>query len=346
MDQPKALDELKIKFSEMSEQVRNLQRKLEESENDHKKQNSYHDACTYGDEAQSPLWYEENAMIINKYLNRVGRNLSSQAISTCQKYAQKDINTFDGTITLGDMTFIAIFIEMLKPKKIYEIGVASGFSSAFLLNLGLELDLIQPESIFLHSYDLLYLHSKNKNDRDNIIGEVVEKYFPELIRYWDLNINTTSFDIELQGSDKESALFFIDGGHEHPWPLIDIINIFEKTRDDKTWILLHDNRVIERWYQDSRKYNTEMLTPVRGVEMAFIYWPGQKVSGKNGCYNMCAINLDVSEKMFAEFVKNTVNYWPNLTPENNYGCAKFREAMKRKMGNYEEVIKTKIAKYL
>ena len=97
---------------------------------------------------------------------------------------------------------------------------------------------------------------------------------------------------------------------------------------------------------DVCKYNTEMLAPVRGVEIPFLYWPGKKVSGKSGSYNMCAINLDVSEKMFSEFVKNTINYWPNLSVENNYGCSKFREAMSDQIGNYEQRLQSKILKYL
>ena len=129
-----------------------------------------------------------------------------------------------------------------------------------------------------------------------------------------LNSSSTTLDINVLCTENKNTLFFVDGGHEHPWPLLDIINIYEKMINKDSWILLQDNRVIERWYQDSYKYNVEMLTPIRGVEIPYSYWPGKKLSGKDLCYNMCAINLNVSEKDFKSFVRNTLAYWPNLRP--------------------------------
>ena len=306
-----------------------------------------HCECLYGDEEDlTAEWFETNSQIIQNYAERNGNDASREARTICDNFRDEQITTFDGPITIGDMIFLSIFIERIKPKAIYEIGVASGYSSAFILTLGSSLGLIPKNEIFLHSHDLLHQHSVEDDGKENMIGEIVHQYFPELSHNWNLKTNSTSFDLQVESESEGKNLFFIDGGHEHPWPLIDIINIFEQVKDKDTWILLQDNRVIERWYQDSNKYNVKMLTPVRGVEIPFMFWPGKKVSGKDGCYNMCAIHMDISDSMFSTFVQNTTNYWPYLKAENNYGNPKFREELKRKLGDYEEVINNKLKKYL
>lgn len=351
MKNSNALSELKEIVTNMSEEINLLTKKLEEScrakEEIQVGQKNMHEECIYGDEGiLLPEWFEVNEQVVQDLVKRTGRNLSSQAMSTCKQYHKKGIETFDGPITLGDMVFIAIFIERIKPKTMYEIGVASGYSSAFILNLGKSLGLISDDNTFLHSYDLFYQHSKELNGDENITGEVVPNHFPELSNYWSLNTNKTSFDLQLEVDGIGKSLFFVDGGHEHPWPLLDLIHIYELIEEKDTWVLMQDNRVNERWYQDSRKYNVKMLKPVRGVEIPFTYWPGKKISGKSGCYNMCALNMNIPNMRFAEFVKDVMNYWPQMQPENNYGCAKFREALQRQMGNYEERIKNKLTGYL
>jgi hypothetical protein len=305
-----------------------------------------HENCTYGDEPLAQDYFQENTLIIKKYLNRNGRNLTREAIQCCEAYCKKRIDTFDGTITLGDMCFIAIFVERIKPTTIHEIGVASGYSSGFLLNLGSALGLLSDQHAFLHSYDLLYQHSITEEGKKNIIGETVPANFPELMGHWSLNPATTSFDLEVDEPEEEYQLFFIDGGHEHPWPLIDVLNIYKKVGNKDSWVLLQDNRVIERWYQDSYRYDTEMLKPVRGIEIVYSYWPGPKVSGAGGCYNMCAINLNISRDLLSDFALNTVNYWPGLSAENNYGSEDLRNGMEKALGNYEEKIKAVIKEFV
>ena len=305
-----------------------------------------HKHCIYGDEPLAQDYFQENTAIIKKHLKRNGRNLTGQAIECCEAYCKKNMETFDGPITCGDMCFIAIFVERLKPKVVYEIGVASGYSSAFLLELGNSLGLLSNQHTFLHSYDLLYVHSVTAEGKKNIIGEVATKFFPQLTSSWSLNPSTTSFDLEVDQSQEDNQLFFIDGGHEHPWPLIDVINIYKKVNNKDTWLLLQDNRVIERWYQDSYRYDVEVLKSVRGIEIVYSYWPGPKVSGAGGCYNMCAINLNVPRDLFADFVLNTINYWPNFGSENNYGSEELRNGMRKALGNYEERIKEAIKEFV
>ena len=119
-------------------------------------------------------------------------------------------------IPINELYFINGLIRKYKPKKIIEIGVCSGGTSAIILNAIKDF-----KGAKLYSFDLEKKHYLN-NIYD--IGFVVTTYFPELLDRWKLFTgNTTSAFIEEIGGDIDFA--FIDTAHVMPGEILNIIEI-------------------------------------------------------------------------------------------------------------------------
>ena len=93
-------------------------------------------------------------------------------------------------LSINELYFVNGLIRKYKPKKIIEIGVCSGGTSAVILNAIKDI-----EGAKLYSFDLEKKHYlQNKIE----VGFVVRDYFPEFLNKWKLFTgNTTAAFIEL-----------------------------------------------------------------------------------------------------------------------------------------------------
>jgi len=218
----------------------------------------------------------------------------------------KDTGLFGGPITAGDAIFIAAMMEWRKPKSVIEIGVASGYSSAFIIFYARKMQ-IASGSIFLTSFDLMETHAGG-----NGTGQFLIINYPEFQANWALHTKATSVDIlrndrMLSTVDKSSALVFVDGGHSHPWPALDLL-VMRKALGSNAWAVMQDVQMMERWIADCVKFGVPSPAPVRGVNLAFSLWPGEKSVGHDLCYNCSAVALDISTQEAQQFVQRLERY--------------------------------------
>ncbi len=218
-------------------------------------------------------------------------------------FNKKYEGVFGGPITFGDSIFIASMMYILKPTKMVEFGVASGISSAFIVFAAKALNLLKNDTEkFLFSFDII-----SETPEGNKIGQVFYNYYPNLIKYWNLETSTTSLDLFVKKYwfkemyPYDNILAFVDAGHKHPWPLMDLIYLRESLKKN-SWVMFQDIRIMERWLMDTVKFNTPCPPPIRGVELVFNYYPGTRLIGTGLCYNIGALCLDVDDLSFFRFI--------------------------------------------
>lgn len=213
---------------------------------------------------------------------------------------------FGGPILAGDGVAIAAIMEMVRPAAMIEIGVASGFSSAFILGYAEIAGLLKDGETFLHSIDLMKEHAPDKP-----VGSYLRSHYPMLEPYWDLQTEVTTATLLRGKADIKlppgPVLAFVDGGHNHPWPIVDLIYL-HKHLPQGSWVVLQDTRMMERWIADCVIHGVPSPAPVRGVDFAVSHWPGTKMFGFDTVYNSAAICLDVSQAQMGDFVRACRKY--------------------------------------
>jgi len=213
---------------------------------------------------------------------------------------------FDGPITAGDAAAIAAAMEHVRPVQMLEIGVASGWSSHFILSYAQAAGLLS-DSQFLHSFDIL-----RENHEGKAVGRYVHMHHPDLVPYWSLNTEVTSAML-LSGEktvhyrNDGPILAFIDAGHEHPWPFLDLLYAY-KSLPKGSWVVVQDVQMMERWIADCIIYDVPSPPAVRGVNYAVSHWPGTKIIGSDMAYNSAVLQLDASADQMRRFVADARLY--------------------------------------
>jgi len=195
---------------------------------------------------------------------------------------------FGGVISPGDAIFLASVIDNIRPDKIVEIGVASGYSSAFLLSAIAAFGGACPDgrsSPRLISFDV--------GDHEDI-GAFLLEAEPGLASSWKLFSGCTSFDLadclEELGQYVGKTIYFVDAAHWHPWPTLDVYHILQVARPQE-WILLQDVALFERKLVDALRRGKPARAGFRGVQLLYEHWQGEKFRGTGACYNMAAIRV-------------------------------------------------------
>ncbi len=137
-----------------------------------------------------------------------------------------------GAVSRYDAKFLCELIEETRPSKCFEVGVASGMSTTFLL---MALAKVSPESELI-SVDISQQYYA---DRTKEVGYVVDAAIPEKGCMYGLHFHHWSADAEKFATDSKFDFVFIDAHHSHPWATLDTMLIlpFVKTG---TWIAVHD----------------------------------------------------------------------------------------------------------
>lgn len=137
-----------------------------------------------------------------------------------------------GSVSRGDAKFLSDLIQKSQPVKCFEVGVASGMSTTFLLmalaKLGQERELISVD-----------ISSQYYADRTKQVGYVVDAAIAKIGCNFDLRFNHWSADAEAFSQDAKFDFVFIDAHHSHPWATLDTMLILPFVKPG-AWIVFHD----------------------------------------------------------------------------------------------------------
>ncbi len=137
-----------------------------------------------------------------------------------------------GAVSRYDAKFLCDLIDESRPSKCFEVGVASGMSTTFILNA---LAKIGPESELV-SVDISQQYYA---DRTKQVGYVVEAAIPDLGCKYELHFHHWSADAEKFAADEKFDFVFIDAHHSHPWATLDTMLVLPFVKPG-TWIAHHD----------------------------------------------------------------------------------------------------------
>lgn len=191
-------------------------------------------------------------------------------------------------MTGPELFFIGGVASLLRPRLAIEIGTASGFSAAVLAKvIALRREEFKelPGGPILHTIDL-----KAEDQRAEVrpIGYAIEQVTPELRTQIGVHpLRDSSYARELVCGD-ELTLAFVDGNHQHPWPLHDVLQLQALMRSG--WILLHDI--------DLPALAGQTYAPRFGAKYVFDYWPAEKI----GAGNIGAIKLPQDHRSLGKIV--------------------------------------------
>lgn len=137
-----------------------------------------------------------------------------------------------GNISAYDTRFLTGLINFTRPRNLVEIGVASGWSSAVILNTLRHTH--GADSFTLNAVDLFedfYLNPKMKT------GSAVNEVVPDLLPHYNLHTGQISPDAMETVGKVDFA--FIDAHHYHPWTALDFLSVLP-FMDKGRWVALHD----------------------------------------------------------------------------------------------------------
>ena len=260
----------------------------------------------YGDELddlEALLLWPRNALpeLNESQTQRVGDHV-------IKFFSNVQAGIFGGPITAGDASMIAAMMEWLRPAAMVEFGVASGWSSAFILDYAREAGLLPQNQPFLTSFDLCSEHQPQQK-----VGSYLHDHHPDLARQWTLSTEVTSATLLADGQTQPiphsdgPVLALVDAGHEHPWPFLDILYLW-KVLPIGSWVILQDFQMMERWIADCIIFDVPSPSPIRGVNFAVSHWPGSKILGYGMAYNCAAIRFDVPEWQMRGFIAEARRY--------------------------------------
>jgi hypothetical protein len=158
--------------------------------------------------------------------------------------------------------FLTAVVGILAPARVVEIGTLTGFSTGLIA------------AALAHSHgskrancvDTIDLRAQCEVDQTRPTGFEISEVFGEFASMIRVHTPQDARFVSQIAELNELELAFIDAGHRHPMPLLDLLRLAPCMRP-ASWVLLHD---------------TLMGTLTRqayGDEWLFAHWPFAKISG-------------------------------------------------------------------
>ena len=187
-----------------------------------------------------------------------------------------------GAVTRGDVHFLCELIQQTQPTKCFEIGVASGMSTTFLLlalaKLGPDRELVSVD-----------ISRQYYADRTKQVGYIVDSAIPKLGCKFGLHFNHWSADAETFATDSKFDLVFIDAHHSHPWATLDTMLVLPFVTPG-TWIAVHDIAL-----KDIPKFSRET-----GPFNVYESFPAPKKKSQAENQNIAAFQITKSHRDYEE----------------------------------------------
>ena len=220
-----------------------------------------------------------------------------------------------GTISKNDAQFLFEMIVRTGARRILEIGVASGVSTAFISRA---LSALLPDGGHLHSFDAIDYFYANKDKKCGAFVEESFGFVPQNVKF-SLGVSSSAI-AQKQRGEPLFDFAFVDANHNHPWPCIDMFSVIEVTRPG-AWVALHDINL-------PHLHNGQF--PTWGPNYLYNSWPGEKmaassgtvVEGKGMMPNIGAIRLfDDRAKSIDAVIKCLGTEWQSEVPRQHIEMA-------------------------
>jgi hypothetical protein len=195
-----------------------------------------------------------------------------------------------------DIFFMGAVASLLRPRLAIEIGTASGFSAAVLakvIALRWQQTGALPAGVLVHTIDL---KAEDRRALIRPVGFAVDLIAPELREHIAVHpLQDSSYGRHLVRAGG-LTLAFIDGNHQHPWPLSDVLQM--QCLMENGWILLHDIDLPALAGNAPASGQRGVYAPRSGAKHVFDFWPGEKI----GAGNIGAIEIPHDRRSLGAFV--------------------------------------------
>lgn len=185
-----------------------------------------------------------------------------------------------GMLPGPDALFVAAVTSILRPAAVLEIGTASGFSTAIIAKMvalrGAESHR-ERNGILVHTIDRKEHVEGNVNEPVGFGAAIVAPDVRSLIAVH--TRKDSSFAPELFGAG-ELPFAFIDGNHQHPWPVHDVVQV-AALMPPGNWIVMHDVNLPALMKAARAAGHVVQFEPRFGPQHVFESWPGEKVRAAN-----------------------------------------------------------------
>ncbi len=185
-----------------------------------------------------------------------------------------------GLLSQADALFVAGAASILRPRTALEIGTASGFSTAIvakMMALRRAESGAEPGGVFVHTIDL---KEHVRGNVDEPIGFGLELVAPEVRRHVAVHTGKDSSFARELFSPGELSFAFIDGNHQHPWPLHDVVQV-AALMPAGGWIVMHDVDLATRIGSERAAGHVVSYEARFGAAHVFQGWPGEKIRAGN-----------------------------------------------------------------
>lgn len=152
-----------------------------------------------------------------------------------------------GTTTVEELDYIQRLIQKHKPKRVLEIGTASGLTTGFIAQF-----LEENGGSSVTSVDLATTFF---GARDQPVGYLARKIYDGSKVEIDVRPRTSALDLAEIGGSWDMA--FIDANHQHPWPTIDTLAVAAHLRGPR--IVIHHDLQLYRRYKRFRGVGPRVL---------------------------------------------------------------------------------------
>jgi predicted O-methyltransferase YrrM len=164
------------------------------------------------------------------------------------------------SISQQDSAFLAGLVMETRPRKLVEIGVASGWGSCVLLEALREIGMQSSELYGVDISDRFFY------DATFATGQCVADVMPERQSQYRLLTGLTFGECASTiGGNVDFG--FIDAHHMHPWAVLDLLALLPIAAPT-TWVAMHDLNLSRKEDQEHRN---------RGPKYLFEAWDGDKV---------------------------------------------------------------------
>ena len=183
---------------------------------------------------------------------------------------------YPGTIPPADYLFLTAFVSILAPRRVIEIGTLTGFSAA-IIAAALRRRHPEDNASWVDTIDVKAICPV---DEARPTGFEVAESFPELASAVRVHVPHDSSIVRELAQRDELELVFIDNGHSHPQPLLDLLRLAPFVRSGG-WMVLHDIELGTCGRNAAEAGQAFPHGTPYGAEWLFSYWPFRKISGGN-----------------------------------------------------------------
>ena len=224
-----------------------------------------------------------------------------------------------GQISIHDAMFLYDIVRGVRPRRIIEIGTASGASAAVLLRAMADIGRCFADEFgepVVHTFDL---HPFCWFDRARPVGSAAAEMAPQLAPGLRIHAHATSADAGrlFRGLDVELA--FIDADHRHPGPVADLLLLLPALARG-AWVVLHDIALPEIADREEARTGRPFEGRYHGAAHLFNAWPWERVAGggsdaRFGARNIGAIRLPGDRAVTEADLRTIIDRPWEATPE-------------------------------